>query len=97
MLGIAIGAAVVATPALGSHHASKRSLTMRIGDSLRIPAIDEFCVLYRHDPDGYLTGPSLFCTRESVISHSWGVQISNRWIVTINPRGYSVWQHARLP
>jgi hypothetical protein len=95
-VGVAIGAAAVAAPALGSRHAAKRDLTMRTGDTLSVPTLDVFCSLWRSDPDGRLTGPVIYCNRSSV-NHSWGVIVSRRWIETGSPQGYVVWKHARLP
>jgi hypothetical protein len=97
MAGVAIGAAAVAAPALGSHHATKRYLTMRVGDSLTIPGIDAFCSLWRRDPDGHLTGTLFFCTRSSVSGHSWTMAESPRWIEVGNAQGYVVYKHPRLP
>jgi hypothetical protein len=95
--GIATGVAAVSAPALGSHQAAKRDLTMRTGDNLGIPTLDVFCHLYLHDPDGHVTGPVIFCARNSEVNGSWGVMVSRRWIKVLNPQGYYVWQHARLP
>jgi hypothetical protein len=70
---------------------------MRSGDDLRVSTIDFYCAAWRSDPDGHLTGPVLFCSRDSEAGHSWSVVVSRRWIQVGNPRGYIVWQHARLP
>jgi hypothetical protein len=80
LAGIAIGAAVVAAPALGSHHAVKRDVTLRTGDYVTIPTLDLECQISRHDPDGHLTGPIIFCDRYSESGHSWSVTVSRRWI-----------------
>jgi hypothetical protein len=96
LAGIAIGAAVVAAPALGSHHSAKRFLTMRIGDSAYIPSIDLFCSVFRNDADGHVTGPVVSCARYSTNADSWGVRSSRRWIKVHNRSAY-VYEHARLP
>jgi hypothetical protein len=94
--GFTLGAAVVAAPALGSHHAAKRLITVRTGDRLSIPTLDLSCALLGSDPDGHLTGPLLFCSRYSV-ERSWHVAVSRGWIQARNTRGNRAWQHARLP
>jgi hypothetical protein len=96
VMGIVIGAAAVATPALGSHHAARRDITVRTGDYLAIPTLDVSCSVFGSDPAGHLTGPIFYCHRRSV-SHSWNVTVSRRWIQVGNPQGYIVWQHPRLP
>jgi hypothetical protein len=96
-VGIGIGAAAVAAPALGSHHAGNRDITLRTGDYVIIPTLDLECQISRHDPDRHLTGPIIFCDRYSESGHSWSVTISRRWIQVFNAPGYRVWQHARLP
>src|SRR5262245_27730203 len=95
--GIAVGAAVVAAPALGSHHGAKRYIYARPGDTLTVGTLDLYCSLWRSDPDGHLTGPIIYCSRKSVSTHSWSVTVSRRWIQIGNPQGHLVWQHARLP
>ncbi|MGB2952487.1 MAG: hypothetical protein WBB74_03720 [Gaiellaceae bacterium] len=94
--GVTLGAAAVAAPALGSHHAAKRVITVRTGDRLSIPTLDLSCAVSGTDPDGHLTGPVLFCSRYSV-GRSWNVAVSRGWIQVRNPRGHRAWQHARLP
>jgi hypothetical protein len=94
--GVAIGAVTVAAPALGSHHATKRFITVGVGDNITIPTLDLFCSVEGHDPDGHVTGPVIYCDRNSVSGRSWGVFVSRRWIKVANPT-YYVYQHARLP
>jgi hypothetical protein len=94
--GIAIGAAIVAAPALSSSHSSKRYVTLRTGDFATIPTLDLECVVERSDPDGHVTGPVLFCDRDSQSGKSWGVMISRRWIKVASP-SYYVYSHPRLP
>jgi hypothetical protein len=45
LAGIAIGAAVVAGPALSSSHSGKKFLILRIGDDATIPSLDLFVVV----------------------------------------------------
>jgi hypothetical protein len=97
VVGIAIGAAIVAVPALGSHHAAKRYLTMRPGDYLTVPGMDLSCVDFRRDPDGHVTGNLLSCFRESEAGKSWSMNASPRWILVYDAQGYRRFAHARLP
>ena len=94
--GVAIGAAAVAAPAIGSHHATTRYITVRTGDTVDIPTLDLFCSILKSDPDGHVTGPVIYCDRGTTNVPSWGVQLSRRWIKVASPR-YYVYQHARLP
>jgi hypothetical protein len=79
------------------HHATKRFITAGVGDNITILALDLFCAVYRHDLDGHVTGPVLYCDRHSVSGRSWGVLVSRRWIKVASAQGYYVYQHARLP
>jgi hypothetical protein len=99
-IGIAIGAAAVAAPALSSSGSSPsgskaRIITARVNDLVEIPTIDLSCFVWWHDPDGHVTGPVFSCGRSST-KVSWNTLVSRRWIKVGNGR-YYVYQHARLP
>src|SRR5437764_1085257 len=96
-VGAALGAAAVAAPALGSHHAQKRDMTMRPGDFLAIPGMDMSCIDLRRDPDGHVTGNVFSCFRSSEAGKSWNMDASPRWITVFDAQGYRRFAHARLP
>jgi hypothetical protein len=96
--GVALGAAAVAAPALGSHHAAQRFMTARIGDNVVFPAIDAECGVYRTDPDHYESGPIIFCGRPSAKykSRDWGASRYHVWI-SDRTGNYIAYKVARAP
>ena len=90
LLGVALGAAVVAAPALSSSSSdksAKRFLTVRAGDYVTFRGFDFACTVNRTDADGYESGPLVYCNRPSANFNARGVGWSRYHVYETTRRG----------
>jgi hypothetical protein len=57
--------AVTAATGLASHSSTKTTYTVRVGDYLKIPAVDLSCLTEANDPNKQEAGPIIYCFRTS--------------------------------
>jgi hypothetical protein len=96
LAGIAIGAAAVAAPALGSQHSKKGFIKVPVGNFVDMPGISLSCSLLRQSrPLHGLSGNLLFCSKSGNSYFTWSFEVSRSWIKVISPQNQVVYQHAR--
>jgi len=57
--------AFTAATGLASHSSQKATVVVRIGDYVKIPALDLACLYQPKDPDKKEQGPIMYCNRPS--------------------------------